>query len=132
VNAPSVTIVNNFIFKDCTALTAVSFPKAVSIGSYAFSGTGDPMLSIYLGSTPPGLATELFYGITSPKTVNVFVPGDPTGYGYGPLDTAHLLGSDDDGWLHGLAGSGWNPTTEDNIDPDLNNNNINASIAKNP
>jgi hypothetical protein len=132
VTLSKATSISSAVFAGCTSLTSLKIFNAETIGNYAFSGTGDPTLSIYLGSTPPGLGTELFYGIVSSKTVNVFILGDPTGYGYGPLDTAHLLGSDNDGWLHGLAGSGWDPTTEDNIDPDLKNNNINASIAKNP
>jgi len=127
----NATSIGKSTFDLCTSLTTLKIPKVTSIGDSAFSGTGNITLSLYLGSTAPTLGTELFSGVTSSKTVNVFVPANtpPSGTGYGTIPRP--LGVENDGWLHGLAGSGWLSATGPN-GAGTKNDNINASIAKNP
>jgi hypothetical protein len=73
----------------------VNLPKAVNIRYEAFGYTGDTVLKVTLGSTPPSdLDTDLFDGVSAAKSVTVKVP---TG----------ASASYDTDWQNGFKGAGY-------------------------
>jgi hypothetical protein len=59
-------------------------------------------LTVILGSTVPTLGRDLFYSISSAKTVTVQVPSSAvSAYGASPSDTSTV------NWGNGFRGRGW-------------------------
>jgi hypothetical protein len=89
----------------------VNLPAAKSIGNTAFGQTGNTSLTVTLGKTPPTLGQQMFYSVSSAKTVTVLVPSDATGYGEVPHEYRHSYKDSENNWGNGFGGKGWDGTT---------------------
>jgi hypothetical protein len=97
VSFPVATSIGADAFEGCTGLTTASLPAATSIGWGAFRYTGGTALTITLGSAPPSVDPEVFFGVDVSKTVTVRVPsGAVTAYNTA-WQTA-FKGAGADGW----------------------------------
>jgi hypothetical protein len=134
-NLTSVTCQNtgsNYIdigesaFEGCTSLSAVDL-TAGFIRSNAFANTGGTTLTVILEFSC-NLGTDIFAGVTVPKTVTVRFP---TGMEDGLITdyNSNLAG---DNWGNGFRGRGWlnhGPDAPGSIGTGTVNNNINLSLT---
>jgi hypothetical protein len=77
---PSITVIGDEAFSDCTSLTEVSLPAATSIGSRAFYYCTSLEL-VSLPATPPSISAGVYgifpyTGSNSSGTITVRVPAD--------------------------------------------------------
>ena len=109
---PQVTTIGNRAFSRCTDLQSLNIPKVTRIFGYAFSSTGTATLSITMGPTAPTLGENIFYGVTSAKTVMVNIPSGATGYTPFNGSTVTVSGTNTAAnWANGFRGGSWNGTT---------------------
>jgi hypothetical protein len=123
VDFPKATAIGDYVFSYCIALTTVNLPEAATIGESVFSDTGNHALIITLGNTAPALGREMFYNVTSAKTVTVRVPSGAAAWSgktgnFSSADTAV-------NWGNGFRGGGW----DGNAFTTVNLSNINSNIS---
>jgi hypothetical protein len=104
--APAFSI-GGYAFSGCTALASVTIltTNFTSIGEGAFGNTGSTELTVSLGTyDPPALGTDMFSGVTVPKTVNVRVARIPPW----TSEAGSFTGTDNSPkWGNGFRGGGW-------------------------
>jgi hypothetical protein len=121
VTGKSVTLIGDYAFGGCTALSSVYLPNVANIGAGAFSATGGTGLTVTLGSPAPALGTGIFGGVAAGKNVTVKVPSGATGYGTVPRTYAGMDALIT--WGNGFRGGGWDGTYF------LNSLSINSNIS---
>jgi hypothetical protein len=77
---PQVTSIGDYAFDGCAALTTVDFPLVTSIGRDAFQNTGNKTLVITLPQNAPILSSGNSSSYTYSKTVTIKTPAGRTGY----------------------------------------------------
>jgi hypothetical protein len=115
LNFPQVTTIGDYAFYGCRWLQTLNIPKVTSIGNAAFGGSWSTTLTITMGPAAPTLGYDMFIkgDVNASRTVNVKVPAGAVGYGYtDQFLPITISGSDnDEKWVNGFRGGGWNGTT---------------------
>ena len=108
VDLPAVETFFGGSFANCYSLQFLNIPSIRSISQGLFVNTGIQSLIITMGTTPPTLGIEIFYGITSNKPVTVKVPVGATGYSPADIIPFSVSGTDSNvNWGNGFRGMGW-------------------------